>query len=72
MKQTNRDTYAKLIKPLPRNWSNPVEGTYISAMQWRNPEKPEKLLAQAVYFRIGGSKSVATVQTDYYICEDIG
>jgi hypothetical protein len=71
MKQTNRETYARLTGDLPHSWSNPIEGTYISVMQWWHPEKPEKLLAQAVYQKIGGAQGVATVNVGYYICEEI-
>lgn len=71
MKEVDRETYAKLTRDLPHSWGNPIEGTYISAMQWRHPEKPQKLLAQATYQKIGGIKETATVNVRYYICEKI-
>ena len=71
MQETNRETYSRLIRGLPHDWSNPVEGTYISVMQWRNPERPAVLLAQAVYQKIGGANETATVSTQYYICDEV-
>ena len=61
MKRVTFKEYGDVVCRLPHEWSNPIEGTGISAMQWVAPDGD--LVAQAVYRR--------GIDTQYYVTEKV-
>jgi hypothetical protein len=62
MKRVAREVYADVVKRLPHDWANPIEGDHMSMMQYAAPDG--EVIAQATYHK-------GMIVPQYYVKEEL-